>query len=42
MICSSNVFFINNLDPNPDLKIRLKPDPETDQDQKKIISDPQQ
>ncbi len=26
MICSSNVFFINNPDPNPDSKLRLKPD----------------
>jgi hypothetical protein len=25
MICSSNVFIINNLDPNP--KLRLRPDP---------------
>jgi hypothetical protein len=37
MICSSNVFFINNPDPNQEL--RLKPDPDTDP--KKIISDPQ-
>jgi hypothetical protein len=26
MICSSNVFFINNPDPDP--KLRLKPDPD--------------
>jgi hypothetical protein len=26
MICRSNVFFINNPDPNPEL--RLKPDPD--------------
>ncbi len=32
-ICSSNVFFINN----PDPELRLKPDP----DPKKVISDPQ-
>jgi hypothetical protein len=30
MICSSNVFFINNLDPNTDAKVRLKPDPDPD------------
>jgi hypothetical protein len=31
MICSSNLFFINNPDPNtdPDPKLRLKPDPDT-------------
>jgi hypothetical protein len=39
MICSLNVFIINNpdLNPNADLKLRLKPDPNP----KKIISDPQ-
>jgi hypothetical protein len=37
MICTSNIFFINNADLNP--KIRLKPDPKSDP--KKIISDPQ-
>jgi hypothetical protein len=37
-ICSSNVFFINNPDPNPDPTIRLQPDPEIIII---IISDPQ-
>jgi hypothetical protein len=27
MICSPNVFFIEHPAPNPDPKIRLKPDP---------------
>jgi hypothetical protein len=49
MICISNVFFINKLDPdpdsnpnpdlNPDPKLRSKCDP--DPDAGKIISDPQ-
>jgi hypothetical protein len=37
MICSSNVFFINNPDPDLDPKLRLKPNT----DPQKIISDPQ-
>jgi hypothetical protein len=37
MICSSNAFIINNPDPNPDPKLRLKQDPNL----KKIILDPQ-
>jgi hypothetical protein len=37
-ICSSNVFFIDNQDPDP--KLRLKSDPNPDMG--KIISDPQQ
>ncbi len=37
MICSSNVFFINNKDPNPDPELRLKPDPDTNPT--KFISD---
>jgi hypothetical protein len=28
MICSSNVFFINNPDPNPDPELRIKSDPD--------------
>jgi hypothetical protein len=36
MICSSNVFFKNNPDPN----LRLKPDPDP-KERKKLISDPQ-
>jgi hypothetical protein len=35
MICSSNVFFINNPDPN------LDPDTDPDLKEKKKISDPQ-
>jgi hypothetical protein len=27
-ICSSNVFFINNPDPEPNPTLRLKPDPD--------------
>jgi hypothetical protein len=37
MICSSNLFFTNN--PDPDL--RLKPDPDPKNNNKKIISLPQ-
>jgi hypothetical protein len=37
MICSSNVFFINNPDPEPnsDPNLRLKPDPDMNLDPKK-------
>jgi hypothetical protein len=35
MICSSNVFFINNPDPNPDPKLMLKLDKNPDPNMKK-------
>jgi hypothetical protein len=42
VICSSNVFFINNTDPNadpnPDPKLRLKPGSNPDPNPKIIIS----
>jgi hypothetical protein len=49
MICTSNVFFISNpdpnpdpnLDPNPDPKLRSKPDLNLDQNWKKIVLNPQ-
>ncbi len=37
MICNSNVFFVDNPDPNPDPKVRLMPDLNPDPGK---ISDP--